>query len=109
MKTLRICNMLFPMLISECFSLARSNEDRMIDDTYEELQRKIRPVMLNNKELWEAGAEDASITLLRTLYLELNTLEYKRKISPGTSRFLYGAILEKAFRMGYVGFPLLEK
>jgi hypothetical protein len=51
----------------------------MIED-YEEIQKRIRPVFLHDEELKEAGAEDAVCELLRTLQLELNTLEYTQEL-----------------------------
>jgi hypothetical protein len=74
----------------------------MIKD-YEEIQKRIRPVFLHDKELKEAGSEDAACELLRTLQLELNTLDYTRQIIPHATLVIYGAILDKAFKMGYEG------
>jgi ribosomal protein L19E len=66
-------------------------------------------VKLTIEENKETGHEEASIELLRTLQRELATLEYKHKISPSASRFIYAMILERAFKMGYIGYPLILK
>lgn len=72
---------------------------------YQELQKRIRPVVLSNQENRESGREEAAIELLKTLRRELGVLAYRREISHNAIRLIYGLVQQRAFKLGYVGLP----